>query len=56
MKLAGETAIVTSGGAVTLVDAVAIKLPLRGLNIAVNFFSNSKGRTKLAPEYQAAGV
>lgn len=54
MKLAGKTAIVTGGGR-DIGRAVAIKLASEGANVAINYFSSSKGADEAVAEIQANG-
>ncbi|MEM7598087.1 MAG: glucose 1-dehydrogenase [Pseudomonadota bacterium] len=54
MKLAGKTAIVTGGGR-DIGRAVAIKLASEGANVAINYFSSSKGADETVAEIMAMG-
>ncbi|GAA6209813.1 SDR family NAD(P)-dependent oxidoreductase [Cognatishimia sp. WU-CL00825] len=54
MKLAGKTAIITGGGR-DIGSAVAIKLASEGANVAINYFSSSKGADETVGVIQAAG-
>lgn len=54
MKLAGKTAIVTGGGR-DIGRAVAVKLASEGANVAINYFSSSKGADEAVAQIQAMG-
>ena len=54
MKLAGKTAIVTGGGR-DIGAAVALKLASEGANVAINYFSSSKGADDVVAKIEAAG-
>ena len=54
MKLAGKTAIVTGGGR-DIGAAVATKLASEGANVAINYFSSSKGADDTVAKIKAAG-
>ncbi|MEL7049300.1 MAG: 3-oxoacyl-ACP reductase family protein [Pseudomonadota bacterium] len=54
MKLEGKTAIVTGGGR-DIGAAVAMKLASEGANIAINYFSSSKGADETVAKIEAAG-
>ncbi|MEO1138001.1 MAG: 3-oxoacyl-ACP reductase family protein [Pseudomonadota bacterium] len=54
MKLVGKTAIVTGGGR-DIGRAVAIKLASEGANVAINYYSSSKGADETVAEIEAAG-
>ncbi|KIC48002.1 3-oxoacyl-ACP reductase family protein [Tateyamaria sp. ANG-S1] len=54
MKLAGKTAIVTGGGR-DIGRAVAEKLASEGANVAINYFSSSKGADDAVAAIKAKG-
>ncbi|AXI48183.1 oxidoreductase [Sulfitobacter sp. SK012] len=54
MKLKGKTAIVTGGGR-DIGSAVAAKLASEGANVAINYFSSSKGADATVAQIEAAG-
>lgn len=54
MKLAGKTAIVTGGGR-DIGRAVALKLASEGANVAINYFSSSKGADEAVEAIKAKG-
>jgi 3-oxoacyl-[acyl-carrier protein] reductase len=54
MKLKGKTAIITGGGR-DIGSAVAIKLASEGANVAINYFSSSKGADATVAKIEAAG-
>ena len=54
MKLTGKTAIITGGGR-DIGAAVAIKLASEGANVAINYFSSSKGADETVATIEAAG-
>lgn len=54
MKLAGKTAIVTGAGR-DIGRAVAIKLASEGANVAINYFSSSKGADETVAAIKEAG-
>ncbi|MFK7881209.1 SDR family NAD(P)-dependent oxidoreductase [Roseobacter sp.] len=54
MKLVGKTAIVTGAGR-DIGRAVAMKLASEGANVAINYFSSSKGADDTVAAIEAAG-
>ncbi len=54
MKLSGKTAIVTGGGR-DIGRAIAQKLASEGANVAINYFSSSKGADAAVAAIKAAG-